>query len=56
MSGTREREAGFFFHKSISVDETVPTRYRMPLGGFRKCVFIRRQGFREGEEALQKDT
>ena len=50
MSGTHfralrargAREAGFFFHGSISFDETVPTRYRMPLGEFGKYVLFRR--------------
>ena len=29
----RAREAGFFFHGSIFFAETVPTRYRMSMGG-----------------------
>ena len=38
----------FFFHGSIYFAETVPMRYRTPLGGFPKCVLFRRQGGRQG--------
>ena len=35
------REAGFFFHGSIFFAETVPTRYRMSMGGVAKWVLFR---------------
>ena len=57
-AGVRRARSVIFFHGSISFAETVPTRYRMPLGGFAKCVLQRtdpgRQGSRQGERTLRK--
>ena len=41
-AGVRARAKRDFFHGSNFFTETVPTRYRTPLGGFPKCVLIPR--------------
>ena len=47
-AGARRAQSGIFFHGSISFAETVPTRYRTPVGGVWKFVWFRRQGCRQG--------
>ena len=46
-AGARRARSGIFFHGSISFAETVPTRYRTPVGGFWKFVWFRRQAGRD---------
>ena len=46
-AGARRARSGIFFHGSISFAETLPTRYRTPMGGFAKCVLLTRQAGRD---------
>ena len=54
LGALRARTKRDFFHEMICFAETVPMRYRTPLGGFAKCVLFRRQADREGERTLRK--
>ena len=47
-AGARRVRSGIFFHGSISFAETVPTRYRMPMGGLE-------YSFRSGSRQTDRD-
>ena len=49
---TFSRAAGALANR-IFFSETVPMRYRTPLGRFAKCVLFRRHGSRQGERTLR---